>query len=120
MIPNSSNRATSAQPKRVYGVRAGDRSKRGIKPSTKPSRANSETQPEDNSQISASSSSPQEAFSVGEKFELMSAYIDNEASEQERALVEDWLANDPQLLSSYQQQMKLREAISELGPELFD
>ncbi len=35
-----------------------------------------------------------------EKFELMSAYLDNEASEQEQALVEDWLANDPQLLGS--------------------
>jgi hypothetical protein len=120
MIFNSSKRAISAQSKRVYDVRAGIRSKRGTKPSTQPSGTDSETQPEANSQMSASSHSPQKAFSVDEKFELMSAYLDNEATEQERTLVEDWLANDPQLFSSYQQQMKLRGAILELGPKLFD
>jgi hypothetical protein len=46
-----------------------------------------------------------------EKFELLSAYFDDEVSEQERALVEHWLSCDPQLQQHYQAQLKLRQAI---------
>jgi hypothetical protein len=46
-----------------------------------------------------------------EKFELLSAYLDDEVSEQERCLVEHWLSADPQLQQHYQAQLRLRQAI---------
>ncbi len=55
--------------------------------------------------------------SADEKFEIMSAYLGGEVSEQEGLLVECWLADDPQLLESHQQQMKLRGAIQTLGSD---
>ena len=67
-------------------------------------------------QLDASASSTG-AVSADQKFELMSAYLDDEVSDKERRLVEYWLANDPQLLSDYQQQLKLHGAIQTLGSD---
>ncbi|MEM8505002.1 MAG: hypothetical protein AAF716_17840 [Cyanobacteria bacterium P01_D01_bin.1] len=121
MINNSSNRATSAKSKRKSDVRDDDLSQRSNRqPSTGNSaQPNTDSQPTGASESSYSESSHQD-FSAEEKFELMSAYLDDEVSEQERVLVESWLESDPQLLSSYQQQLKLREAVQELGLDLFD
>ncbi|MGB7086786.1 MAG: RseA family anti-sigma factor [Phormidesmis sp.] len=52
-----------------------------------------------------------ETFSASEKFELLSAYLDGEVSDQERRLVMQWLLSDPQLQKHYQAQLKLRQAM---------
>ncbi|MEM9090379.1 MAG: hypothetical protein AAGC93_16720 [Cyanobacteria bacterium P01_F01_bin.53] len=58
-------------------------------------------------------------FSQAEKFELLSAYLDDEVSEQERYLVANWLAYDVQLQKYYQNQLKIRQAIRGLGAGAF-
>lgn len=49
-----------------------------------------------------------------EKFELLSAYIDNEVSASEKRQVEQWLATDPDFRRLYQQQLRLREFLVNL------
>lgn len=118
---NSSDRATSAKSKRKSDVRDNDLSQRSNRQPSAGNSAplNNDSQPTAASEPSYSESLHQD-FSAEEKFELMSAYLDDEVSEQERTLVESWLESDPQLLSSYQQQIRLREAVQELGLDLFD
>ncbi len=53
----------------------------------------------------------QEAYTQDEKCELLSAYIDDECSFQERQLVEHWLASDSQMQQQYRAQLKLQLAI---------
>ena len=55
-----------------------------------------------------------------EKFEILSAYLDNEASDEERRLVEQWIEQDPQFRQQYQAQLKLKAAIRHLPSSLFD
>ncbi|NJM97689.1 MAG: hypothetical protein HC800_11495 [Phormidesmis sp. RL_2_1] len=55
--------------------------------------------------------SGERAFTDDEKFELLSAYLDDEVSLQERHLVEHWLSVDPSTQQHYQAQLKLRQAI---------
>ncbi|MEO0645594.1 MAG: hypothetical protein AAFZ17_05475 [Cyanobacteria bacterium J06650_10] len=45
------------------------------------------------------------------KFELLSAYLDDEVTAEERALVNHWLASDPEMQRSYQKQLKLKQAL---------
>ena len=49
-----------------------------------------------------------------EKFEILSAYLDNEASDEECLLVKEWLENDPQFQQQYQDQLKIRATIRTL------
>jgi hypothetical protein len=51
------------------------------------------------------------AFTDAEKFELLSAYLDDEVTEQERRLVEHWLSSDLQLQKHYQAQLRLHSAM---------
>ena len=51
------------------------------------------------------------AFSQAEKFEILSAYLDDEATEQEQRWVQRWLSSDSHLQQAYQNQLKLRAAI---------
>ena len=46
-----------------------------------------------------------------EKFELLSAYLDSEVTEEEQCLVEHWIASDPDMKNQYEKQLKLRAAI---------
>ncbi|MFK8182093.1 MAG: anti-sigma factor [Phormidesmis sp.] len=50
-------------------------------------------------------------LSPDQKFELLSAYIDSEVSEEERQLVEGWLVSDPQMQKQYETQLKLSQAM---------
>lgn len=43
-----------------------------------------------------------------DRFELLSAYLDDEASAAERKQVEAWLANDPEFNQCYQQLLQLQ------------
>lgn len=118
-MSNFFNRTISPQFSYLFGAQTDGLSQRR----TESSGIDSSGQADADSQISVSSASSepkQTAFCADEKFELMSAYLDGEVSEQERTLVEDWLANDPQLLSIYQQQVKLRKAVKKLGRGLFE
>ena len=57
--------------------------------------------------------------SVDEAFELLSAYLDEEVTVEERCLVEHWLASDPEIRSHYQKQLQLRQAFRVfMGEEL--
>ncbi len=49
-----------------------------------------------------------------EQFELLSAYMDNEASPDERLKVEQWLATDINFRRLHQQQLKLRQLLIDL------
>lgn len=49
-----------------------------------------------------------------DKFELLSAYIDNEVSEIERQQVERWLVLDARLQQQYKAQLKLSQAMKSL------
>jgi anti-sigma factor RsiW len=53
----------------------------------------------------------QEALTIDEKFELLSAYLDDEVTDEERCLVEHWLSSDLHLQRQYQEQLKLRLAM---------
>jgi hypothetical protein len=52
-----------------------------------------------------------EALTYPEKFELLSAYLDDEVTDEERCLVEHWLSSDLHLQQQYQEQLKLRLAM---------
>ena len=49
-----------------------------------------------------------------EQFELLSAYMDNEASPEEKLRVEQWLAADVNFRRLYQQQLRLRQLLIDL------
>jgi anti-sigma factor RsiW len=49
-----------------------------------------------------------------EQFELLSAYMDNEASPGEKLKVEQWLATDVNFRRLYQQQLRLRQLLIDL------
>jgi hypothetical protein len=49
-----------------------------------------------------------------EQFELLSAYMDNEASLEEKLKVEQWLATDTNFRRLYQQQLRLRQLLIDL------
>ncbi|MEN9216143.1 MAG: zf-HC2 domain-containing protein [Gloeomargarita sp. HHBFW_bins_162] len=49
-----------------------------------------------------------------DRFELLSAYLDGEASPEEQALVEHWLATDPETQRLYQQLLNLHELCQDL------
>jgi anti-sigma factor RsiW len=49
-----------------------------------------------------------------EQFELLSAYMDNEASPAEKLKVEQWLATDINFRRLYQQQLRLRQLLIDL------
>lgn len=55
--------------------------------------------------------SVERALAKAEQFELLSAYLDDEVTEQERCLVEHWLSSDSQLQQQYQAQLKIRSAM---------
>ena len=48
------------------------------------------------------------------KFELLSAYMDNEVSEEERKEVEGWLASDPEVQKQHRYQLRLSQAMKSL------
>ena len=58
--------------------------------------------------------------SSAEKFEILSAYLDNEASEEDRSLVEQWIECDPSFRAQYQAQLRLKSAIRSLPAYLFN
>jgi anti-sigma factor RsiW len=49
-----------------------------------------------------------------QQFELLSAYMDNEASPEEKLKVEQWLATDANFRRLYQQQLRLRQLLIDL------
>ena len=55
-----------------------------------------------------------------EKFEILSAYLDDEASQEERYLVEQWIKCDPLFRHQYQVQLALKSAMRSLPADLFD
>ncbi|MGC1307056.1 MAG: hypothetical protein WA885_07485 [Phormidesmis sp.] len=59
----------------------------------------------------------QDKQSDDKKFELLSAYLDGEVSEQEYRLVNHWISSNPVIWQQYQEQMKLRQAIRKYGAE---
>ncbi|MBT9316576.1 anti-sigma factor family protein [Leptothoe spongobia] len=52
-----------------------------------------------------------EAYDEETRFELLSAYLDDEVTPQERKLVAQWLRDDPQTLQMYRRLLMLRQAI---------
>ncbi|MEM6451645.1 MAG: zf-HC2 domain-containing protein [Cyanobacteria bacterium P01_D01_bin.105] len=59
-----------------------------------------------------------ELTTKNEKFELLSAYIDGEVSEEERQKVETWLISDGPLQQHYKAQLKLSQAITSLFAQI--
>ena len=57
--------------------------------------------------------------SSAEKFEILSAYLDNEASEENRTLVERWIECDPSFRQQYQAQLQIKAAIRSLPAQIF-
>ncbi len=53
----------------------------------------------------------EEALTYPEKFELLSVYLDDEATEEEQRLVKHWLSSDLNLQQQYREQLKLRIAL---------
>ena len=53
-------------------------------------------------------------FTTDEKFELLSAYLDNEVTKEEQALVDQWLTSDTEMQKIYQKQLRLKHAIREI------
>jgi anti-sigma factor RsiW len=49
---------------------------------------------------------------LGERFELLSAYLDGEATASERQQVQTWLATDPAFAKQYRQMQRMQQAIS--------
>lgn len=72
------------------------------------------------SSINAAASETRETAAVrsplseDEKFELLSAYLDDEVSPEERRSVERWLASDTKIQQHYEAQLKLRQAMRSL------
>ncbi|MEL6262487.1 MAG: hypothetical protein AAFS06_16365 [Cyanobacteria bacterium J06631_12] len=56
-----------------------------------------------------------ETYTSDEKFLLLSAFLDDEVTEAEQALVIGWINSDPQLQRQYREQMKLREAMRSMA-----
>lgn len=54
------------------------------------------------------------ALTETERFELLSAYIDGEVSDQDRLKVEQWLASDADIQRKYKAQLKLSQALKSL------
>jgi len=54
-------------------------------------------------------------FTDDEKFGLLSAFLDDEVSDEERCLVSHWLKSDASLQATYQQQLRLRAALKLLS-----
>lgn len=54
------------------------------------------------------------ALADDEKFELLSAFLDDEVTEEERQLVLHWLQSDEAVKANYQKQMRLRKALRSL------
>lgn len=52
--------------------------------------------------------------SFEQQFELLSVYIDQEATPAEKLQVEQWLATDPSFRQLYHQQLKLRQILINL------
>ena len=52
-----------------------------------------------------------ETYDEETRFELLSAYIDNEVTPQERKLVAQWLIDEPETLQMYRRLLMLRQAI---------
>ncbi|MEM9807325.1 MAG: hypothetical protein AAF959_18830 [Cyanobacteria bacterium P01_D01_bin.56] len=51
------------------------------------------------------------AYDEETRFELLSAYVDNEVTSEERQLVGQWLRDEPDIQRMYQQLLMLRQAI---------
>ncbi|MEL6352425.1 MAG: hypothetical protein AAFR58_11725 [Cyanobacteria bacterium J06627_28] len=66
----------------------------------------------------ASVGQAEKAFADDEKFELLSAFLDDEVTEEERQLVLHWLQSDEAVKADYQKQMRLREALRSLKSDL--
>jgi anti-sigma factor RsiW len=49
---------------------------------------------------------------LGERFELLSAYLDGEVTASERQQVQAWLASDPTFANQYRQMQRMQQAIS--------
>jgi anti-sigma factor RsiW len=49
---------------------------------------------------------------LGERFELLSAYLDGEATASERQQVQAWLASDPAFANQYRQMQRMQQAMS--------
>lgn len=58
-----------------------------------------------------SSSKSTKAYSEEARFELLSSYIDDEVTAEERKLVAQWLMDDPNTLKMYRRLLMLRQAI---------
>lgn len=54
---------------------------------------------------------PMDTYDEETCFELLSAYVDNEVTSEERQLVEQWLQNESAIQRMYQQMLMLRQAI---------
>ncbi|MGD1950275.1 MAG: anti-sigma factor family protein [Leptolyngbyaceae cyanobacterium] len=74
--------------------------------------ASSLRQIEDNSQVMSARQVTTSAFYDEEaRFELLSAYVDDEVTAEERKLVAQWLTDDPVTQQMYQRLLMLRQAI---------
>lgn len=49
---------------------------------------------------------------LGERFELLSAYLDGEVTASERQQVQAWLATDPAFAKQYRQMQQMQQAMS--------
>jgi anti-sigma factor RsiW len=52
--------------------------------------------------------------SAQERFELLSAYVDNEVTSPEKSQVEQWLQDDPSYRHQYQQLLKVKRLLQDL------
>ena len=52
--------------------------------------------------------------SAQERFELLSAYVDNEVTSTEKGQVEQWLQDDPSYRHQYQQLLKVKRLLQDL------
>ena len=52
--------------------------------------------------------------SAQERFELLSAYVDNEVTSREKSQVEQWLKDDPNYRHQYQQLLKVKRLLQDL------
>jgi len=53
-------------------------------------------------------------YTVAERFELLSAYLDHEVSSAEKIQVEQWLQDDPNYRIQYQQLLKVKRLLLDL------